>query len=63
MWAGTMGRLHSNTLQSLVFDYVREKCIKAVVIDGFLSILGDVFHSQDKDRHRIAKSLKILRLV
>ena len=54
----TFEYININTLQSLVFDYVREKGIKAVVIDGFLSILGDVFHTQEKDRHHISKSLK-----
>ena len=54
----TFEYININTLQSLVFDYVREKGIKAVLIDGLLSILGDVFHSQDKDRHYISKSLK-----
>ena len=54
----TFEYININTLQSLVFDYVREKGVKVVVIDGLPSILGDVFHSQEKDRHHISKSLK-----
>ena len=56
----TFEYININTLQLLVRDYVRNKGVKVVVIDGFQSILGDVFHSTDKDRHHIAKSLKDL---
>ena len=56
----TFEYININTLQLLVRDYVRNKGVKVAVIDGFQSILGDVFHSTDKDRHHIAKSLKDL---
>ena len=56
----TFEYININTLQLQVRDYVRNKGVKVVVIDGFQSILGDVFHSTDKDRHHIAKSLKDL---